>query len=119
MLITGTLLGSAALTLSVGLLGYRLSPRGVLLSASALAIVTGVGFAGFSDFWPLLLVAIVGTMNPSAGDVSVFLPTEQALLTRTVPDARRTKLFAVYNLSGTFMGAAGALVSGAAGAHRA
>jgi len=51
-------------------------------------------------------------MNPSSGDVSVFLPTEQALLSRTVPDSRRTKLFALYNLSGTFLGAAGALVSG-------
>ena len=112
LIITGTLLGSAALTLGVGLLGYRLSPRSILLSASALAVITGIGFAGFSEFWPILLVAIVGTMNPSAGDVSVFLPTEQALLSRTVPDARRTRLFAVYNLSGTFLGAAGALASG-------
>ena len=41
-------------------------------------IVTGLGFAAFTDFWPLLVVALIGTMNPSAGDVSVFLPTEQA-----------------------------------------
>ena len=46
-------------------------------------IVTGLGFAVFTDFWPLMIVALVGTMNPSAGDVSVFLPTEQALLPGT------------------------------------
>jgi hypothetical protein len=41
---------------------------------------TGLGFAGLSSFWPLLLVAFVGTLNPSAGDVSVFLPLEHARL---------------------------------------
>ena len=35
---------------------------------------TGIGFATFIWFWPLLVVAVVGTLNPSAGDVSVFLP---------------------------------------------
>jgi hypothetical protein len=41
---------------------------------------TGLGFAGFSSFWPLLLVAFVGTLNPSSGDVSVFLPRARSRL---------------------------------------
>ena len=45
-------------------------------------MATGLAFASFGDFWPLLVVAFVGTLNPSAGDVSVFLPLEQALLAR-------------------------------------
>ena len=49
-----------------------------------LMALTGVAFAAFDDFWPLLLVAFVGTLNPSSGDVSVFLPLEQAQLARTV-----------------------------------
>jgi len=52
--------------------------RRLLLAAAALMIATGLGFAGLSQFWPLLAVAFVGTMNPSAGDVSVFLPLEHA-----------------------------------------
>ena len=87
VLVTATLLGSAALTLGVGLFGTRLTPRQVLLGACALMLITGIGFAGLTSFWPLLLVAIVGTLNPSGGDVSVFLPTEQSLLTSTVPRA--------------------------------
>jgi predicted MFS family arabinose efflux permease len=51
-------------------------------------------------------------MNPSGGDVSVFLPTEQALLPGLVPDRGRTALFARYNLCGTFATALGALASG-------
>src|SRR3954470_1186576 len=82
--VTGTLLGSAAVTLAVGLLGYRWSRRRVLMGATALMALTGLGFAGLADFWPLMIVAVVGTLNPSGGDVSVFLPTEQAALAHTV-----------------------------------
>src|SRR5262249_8379528 len=74
-IVTGTLLGSAALTVTLGLAGHGLSRRRVLLGAAALMFPTGLGFAGFTDFWPLLVVAVLGTLNPSAGDVSVFLPT--------------------------------------------
>src|SRR5437016_3477031 len=69
-IVTGTLLGSAALTIALGLLGHRLRIRPILLSACALMAATAAGFAGLRGFWPLLLVAVVGTINPSAGDVS-------------------------------------------------
>ncbi|MEX2236908.1 MAG: MFS transporter [Dehalococcoidia bacterium] len=112
VLITGTLLGSAFLTLASGFLAARVSRRRVLLLASGLMFLTGLGFASFTDFWPLLLVAVLGTVNPSAADVSVFLPTEQALLPDTVNDRDRTALFARHNLAGRLMGAFGALASG-------
>ena len=51
-------------------------------------IATGVGFAFVHAFWPLIVVAFVGTLNPSSGDVSIFLPLEQSLLPQTVSDAR-------------------------------
>jgi predicted MFS family arabinose efflux permease len=111
-IVTGTLLGSAAVTLAVGLLGYRLSRRRILLGASALMAATGIGFAGLTDFWPLLLVAVAGTLNPSAGDVSVFLPTEQAALAHTVGGQARTAAFAWFNVVGTLAASLGALASG-------
>jgi MFS family permease len=111
-IITGTLLGSAALSLASGLAGHRISRKRVLIAVSALMFATGVGFAGVTAFWPLFLIAIAGTLNPSANDVSVFLPTEQAVITETVSGPDRTAIFARYNLSGTFAGAFGALVSG-------
>jgi len=112
-IVTGTLLGSAALTIVVGLAGHRLEPRHVLLGASILMLGTGLGFAGLTAFWPLLVVAVLGTLNPSAGDVSIFLPVEQAVLAETVRPSDRTTIFARYNVSGTLAGALGALVSGA------
>jgi MFS family permease len=112
-IVTGTLIGSAVLTLIVGLLAHRVTARTVLFGATALMAATGAGFALVQDFWPLLVVAFIGTLNPSAGDVSVFLPTEQAVLATEVSAAQRTAVFARYNLAGTLLGAFGALLSGA------
>jgi hypothetical protein len=46
----------------------------LLISAGLLMVLTGIAFAALEDFWPLLLVPFVSTLNPSSGDVSVFLP---------------------------------------------
>jgi MFS family permease len=109
---TGTLLGSGILTLLVGLHAWRLRFRTLLLTATALMAATGVGFATFTDFWPLFVVAVVGTLNPSSGDVSVFLPLEQAVLARLATNRQRTAIFARYSLVGALVGAAGALFAG-------
>ena len=111
-IVTGTLVGSAALTLAIGLLSHRLSRRRVLFGAALLMLATGAGFFGVTRFWPLFVIAVAGTLNPSSGDVSLFLPTEQAMLAEVVPAPDRTLLFAWYNLAGTFAGAVGALASG-------
>ena len=108
---TGTLLGSAALSLGVGLCAHRFGYRALLLAAAALMAVTGFAFAAVSDFWPLLLVAVVGTLNPSSGDVSVFLPLEQAVLAHVAGDRERTALFARYSLTGALAAAFGALAA--------
>jgi predicted MFS family arabinose efflux permease len=112
VLVTATLAGSSILTLSIGLLAHRFSGRTLLIAAALLMALTGVAFTVVQDFWPLLLVAFVGTMNPSAGDVSLFLPLEQAQLSRTVADRDRTALFARYSLVGSLAGAVGALAAG-------
>ncbi len=112
VVVAATLLGSAALTLAVGLRGHRIARRRLLQCVSLLMIATGLGFAAWTAFWPLLAVAAIGTMNPSSGDVSVFLPTEQALLPGTAPDSQRTALFARYSLIGALIAAVGALCAG-------
>ncbi|HEY8172873.1 MAG TPA: MFS transporter, partial [Dehalococcoidia bacterium] len=106
---TATLLGTAIATLIVGQIANRTGRRPILLSAALLAAATGLAFASVTDFWPLLVVAVIGTLNPSAGDVSVFLPMEQAILPETVDNTKRTALFARYNLAGSLAAAAGAL----------
>ncbi|WP_433010510.1 MFS transporter [Kribbella sp. CA-294648] len=112
VVIAATLLGSAALTLGVGLRGHQVGRRRLLQLVSVAMILTGLGFAAANGFWVLLVVAFLGTLNPSSGDVSVFLPTEQALLPGTAPDTERTALFARYTLIGSLVAAFGALCAG-------
>lgn len=111
-IVAGTLLGSAAVTTAAGLGGARVGRRAILVGAAGLMLATGVGFAWLMTFWPLLLVAAVGTLNPTAGDVSVFLPVEQAALAQTAHGVDRAHRFARYNLAGAFAGGLGALASG-------
>jgi MFS family permease len=110
-IVTATLLGSAAVTLAVGLTSHRRGARTTLLAACVLMTATGLGFAGLTTFWPLLVVAAVGTLNPTAGDVSVFLPVEQALIATRTTDAERPAAYARYNLAASLAAAAGALAS--------
>ncbi len=109
---SATLLGSGALSLAVGFTAHRFHYRTLLLLAAALMVATGLGFATATRFWPLVLIAVVGTLNPSSGDVSVFLPLEHAVLARVVDARRRTATFARYALVGTLLAAGGSLAAG-------
>jgi len=111
-IIFATLTGSAALTLWIGFAANRIGRRHVLLAACVLMFATGLGFTLVTAFWPLFVVAFVGTLNPSAGDVSLFLPVEQSALAETVKTRDLTAIFSRYNVAGAFAGALGALASG-------
>jgi MFS family permease len=104
---TASLLGSALLTICVGFLGARYDHRQLLLAGASLMIATGVAFAVVHDYALLLVIAVTGTINSSAGSVSVFVPLEDAVLTREV--TQRTRIFARYSLVGAFAGAMGGL----------
>jgi MFS family permease len=108
-----TLIGTALLTVWVGLIANRHSRRRLLLAVSLLMGATGVGFALVTAFWPLLVIAFVGTMNPTSGDASVFQPLEQTVLAQTIEPRRRTALFARYSVIGSLAGAAGVLAAAA------
>src|SRR5687767_13852430 len=109
---TTALVGSSATTLAIGLLGRPGAQRTLLLGASALMVLTGLAFAVAADIGWLLLVAFFGTINPSAGNVSIFVPMENALLAGSAPSNRRTRLFAAYGLTGAIAAAIGSLAAG-------
>jgi MFS family permease len=108
---TLALLGSALMTLGIGLLGASAGRRRLLIMASALMVATGLAFAASSSYAVLLLVAFIGTINPSSGSVSIFVPLEHALLADSVADSRRTHMFAVYGLIGALAAALGSLAA--------
>src|SRR5204862_5797003 len=109
---TLALFGSALLTLAIGFLGARHDQRALLLAASALMAATGLAYAAAGDYSVLLLVAFVGTINPSGGSTSIFVPLEHTILSGAVAPKERTQAFARYSLIGAFAGAFGSLLAG-------
>jgi MFS family permease len=110
-LATASLLGSALLTIGAGLLGTRTDYRQLLLAAACLMIATGLLFSITHEYALLLIIAFAGTINPSAGSVSVFVPLEHAALAREAADTDRTKMFARYSLVGAVAAAMGSLAA--------
>ena len=108
---TCALFGSAMLTLGIGLLGGAHDHRRLLLAASALMAATGLVYAVASDYTVLVVVALVGTINPSGGSTSIFVPLEHTVLSGSVSAAGRTRAFARYSLVGALAGAFGALAA--------
>jgi MFS family permease len=108
---SASLLGTAALTLLVGFVAPRYDLRNLFLVGAGLATVTGLVFPMVGTMAPVLLVAFIGTINPSAGDLGMLIPLEHALLTQQASDRDRTSVFARYSLIGSLTAAAGSLAA--------
>ena len=72
------------MTLVIGLIAHRLKTVRLLTTVSAQMVLSGSGYAFKTEFWPLIIIALVGTLSPTASDVSVFAPLEQTLLSNAV-----------------------------------
>ena len=111
-LLSLTLLGDAAISLWLTTHADRVGRRRVLLAGALLMCLAGVGFASTSALPVLLLTATIGVISPSGNEVGPFLAVEQASLSQTIADRARTRVFAWFNLTGSFATATGALIGG-------
>jgi len=110
---TASLLGTALLTLGIGAVAARHDLRTLLLLGAGLMAATGLAFPNVEQFVLVALVAFVGTVNPSTGDLGVLVPIEHAMLAHDAADQERTRIFARYSLIGALSMAAGALAAAA------
>jgi MFS family permease len=108
---TASLLGTALLTLVVGLISPRHDLRALMLFGAALTAATGLAFPNVEHVVLIVAVSFIGTVNPSGGDLGVLVPLEHAMLARGAPDSDRTRVFARYSLIGALSMAAGSLAS--------
>ena len=112
LLLTLTLLGDAAISLWLTTHADRVGRRRVLLVGSLLMAGAGLSFAASTSFAVLIVAATIGVISPSGNEVGPFLAVEQAALSQTIADTRRTRVFAWFNLTGSFATATGALAGG-------
>src|SRR5260221_14559323 len=108
---TASLLGTALLTLIVGWIAPHRDLRALMIFGAGLMAATGIAFPNVEHFVLIVLVAFIGTINPSGGDLGVLVPLEHAVLAHSTTDARRTELFARYSLIGALCTAAGSLAA--------
>ena len=106
------LAGDAAISLWLTTSADRFGRRRTLLTGALLMIAAGIVFTLARNWAVLAVAAIIGVISPSGHEIGPFLSVEQASLTQLLPDARRTQVFAWYNLAGSFAAAAGALAGG-------
>jgi len=112
LLLTLTLAGDAAISLWLTTVADRLGRRRMLVIGSLLMVLAGVVFLLTRNPVILSLAAIIGVISPSGNEIGPFLSIEQAGLSQLVEDSNRTRVFAWYNLVGSFATACGALAGG-------
>jgi MFS family permease len=112
LLLTLTMLGDAAISLWITTSADRIGRKKMLILGAGLMILAGVIFIATGNVIFLTIAAIIGVISPSGSEVGPFLSIEQAALSQIVPNERRTRIFAWYNLVGSFATALGALAGG-------
>src|SRR5262249_20873111 len=112
VLLTMTLLGDMLISLWITTAADRIGRRRMLILGAGLMVMVGSIFALTGNYVVLLLAATIGVLSPSDKEVGPFLSIEQAALAQTIPDEKRTGVFAWYHLVGSVAAAFGALAGG-------
>ncbi|HET6515369.1 MAG TPA: MFS transporter [Thermodesulfovibrionales bacterium] len=112
LLFTLALVGDTVISFWITTTADRRGRRRMLIVGALLMVFAGGLFATTDNFALLLIAATIGVISPSGYEVGPFLPIELAALSHIVPDERRTRVFAWYNLAGSFATALGALFGG-------
>ncbi len=112
LLFTFTLAGDAGITLWLTTHADRLGRRKTLLIGALLMVGAGGVFVITHNIIILMAAAIIGVISPGGNEIGPFLSVEQAGLTELISNEKRTKIFAWYNMVGSFATATGALAGG-------
>ncbi len=112
LLITFTLLGDAVVSLWITTHADTYSRKKMLIAGAILMALGGFIFLLTNNYLLLVVTAIIGVISPSGKEIGPFLSIEQSALAQILSSNELTKIFAWYNLAGSFSGACGALAAG-------
>ena len=112
LLLTLTLIGDFIVSLWITTHADFLGRRIMLIAGAVLMIIGGLVFLLTKDYLILVAAAIIGVISPSGKEIGPFLSIEQAGLTQLLESKNFVKVFAWYNLAGSFAAALGSLSAG-------
>jgi MFS family permease len=106
------LLGDIAVSLWITTSADRAGRRRMLVLGAALVVFAGGVLAASRSLVLVALAAAIGVVSPNGSEIGPFISIEQSALAQLVGATRRTRVFAWYNLAGSFAAALGALAGG-------
>ncbi|MBI5377191.1 MAG: MFS transporter [Thaumarchaeota archaeon] len=113
IVLSATLVNSVIFTLVASFYADKIGRRKILIIYALLMSVSGAIFLVTNNYIALIAAALIGTINVTGSETGAFLSIEQAILPQTVKNLKkRTTVFALYNMVGTFAMSAGVLLSG-------
>lgn len=113
IVLSATLVNSVIFTLVASFYADKIGRRKILIIYAFLMSVSGAIFLVTNNYIALIVAALIGTINVTGSETGAFLSIEQAILPQTVKDLKkRTTVFSLYNMVGTFAMSAGVLLSG-------
>ena len=112
LLFSLALLGDVAISLWITTSADRVGRRRMLLLGAALVVLAGGVLPSTDRLALIALAAFAGIVSPNGSEIGPFISIEQSALAQIVGDALRTRVFAWYNLAGSFAAALGALAGG-------
>lgn len=112
LFMTLTLIGDVGLSLLLTLVADSLGRRKILVVGGILMAVSGVVFAVATNYWLLLLVAVVGVISPSGNEIGPFKAIEESTIAHLSDAKTRSDVFAFHVVFGTLGGAGGFLAGG-------
>ncbi|KAI3401923.1 hypothetical protein diail_6483 [Diaporthe ilicicola] len=112
LFMTLTLLGDVGLSLALTLVADAAGRRRILLLGCFGMVLAGTMFAISSNYWILLIGAVVGVISVSGNEIGPFRAVEESVLAGLVGEDGRSDVFAWYVVVGTLGSAAGLLGAG-------
>ncbi|KAK5710103.1 hypothetical protein LTR17_019165 [Elasticomyces elasticus] len=112
LFMTLTLVGDVAISLALTAIADSLGRRRILILGALLMTFSGIVFATVSNYWILLLAAVVGVISPSGNEIGPFRAIEESTIAHLSEASKRSDVFAWYVVFGTLGTASGALTCG-------
>lgn len=109
---TLTFIGDLVLSFLLSLIADRWGRRRVMMLGSLLMTITGAVFAILTNPMALTVVAMVGILTPSGGEVGPFRSIEQSAVALLTSPSERSDIYSWYNFSGSLCAALGSQLCG-------
>lgn len=112
LFMTLTLVGDVVISFFLTLFADKLGRKAILSLGALLMAGSGAVFALCSDYWVLLLAAVLGVISPAGNEIGPFRAVEESIVAHLTAKEHRAEIYAWYTLFAPAGSAFGMMASG-------